>query len=152
MRRPRTQRAFGRSIEVVSDSPRRLRTVLIMGGCYAVGIAIFCGLLTMYVEKTMHGSGAVRVAMMTAASSPCVQQNIGTPLTTGPFILGDLDGNTGSAHITIPVQGPKGEGKLMVDAKKTAGRWNVNAMNLEHNQYQYRLVPSPDRNGCVLAP
>lgn len=77
-----------------------------------------------------HDSDAFHLAISTAETNPVVIQNVGTPLETGRFVSGKMEVSkaAGHAEFSIPISGPKGHGKLYVEAHKTAGSWRMSVL------------------------
>lgn len=146
--------AFGEPVEVLPDKRRGLKIGLIVGCSVVFGLALFTGLLMLFIENLIHHSGAYSAAMVVAEASPCVRETIGAPLKSGWLISGgeDTQGDSGSADLNIPVKGPKGEGNLMVDATETAGQWTVTTMHFAQGKRQFVLLPASGEKGCVAAP
>ena len=73
-------------------------------------------------------------ALKKAQNSPEVQSAIGTPVDTGWMLQGSLNYNNGAgtADLTIPLEGPKGEATLAVKAAKAAtGPWEYSVMEAQ---------------------
>jgi hypothetical protein len=83
------------------------------------------------VMKLIKSSEAYQTAVAAATNSPEVQAKLGTPITTGLMIQGNVKTNTsdgtttGIANLTIPLKGPKGTGSLHYAATKNGSTWVV---------------------------
>ena len=102
-----------------------LVTLLLLcgGGIFAVVSMVF-GLL--------KSSEPFKEALVRANASEEVQTALGTPVETG-FVVGgsvQLNNDSGTATLDIPVTGPKGKGSIHVDATKAAGTWTYSAMDV----------------------
>ena len=78
----------------------------------------------------MANSQAKQMAVSLAEESPAVRQSLGDPLKTGWFVTGEISVNEASGHaeLAIPLSGPKGKGKLFVEAEKHADIWGMNLL------------------------
>lgn len=67
-----------------------------------------------------------------AVANPQVQSALGTPVTDGFFVSGNIStsGASGSASLDIPISGPKGQGSIHVEAKKSAGVWTYSSLEV----------------------
>jgi hypothetical protein len=55
---------------------------------------------------------------------------------------------TGTADIVIPVNGPKGKGRLAVKAEKKSGVWKINSLILVHESKWMQIEPSIPNSTC----
>ncbi len=97
----------------------------IVGGFVA---AVFVGVTSM-----IKSSDAYKVAVQRALDSPAVQARLGTPIHVGRFTRGsiNLNGSSGDANLNIPLQGPRGYAMIAVIAKKSAGRWTFDTLEVD---------------------
>jgi hypothetical protein len=74
-----------------------------------------------------------RVAIERAERSSDVAAELGTPLHVGFFASGELNyfGPNAVASLTIPISGPRGKGRIIVEAKKSAGRWTFQTLEVD---------------------
>ena len=105
--------------------PMSLVTLLLLcgGGIFAAVSMVF-GLL--------KSSEPYKEALVRANASAQVQNAMGTPVEPG-FIVGgsiNLNNDSGTAILDIPVTGPKGKGSIHVDGTKAAGTWTYSAMDV----------------------
>jgi len=100
-------------------------------GIVAVFLA-FGGLAAIYFTAgTMfRDSDAFHLAVAAAQASPVVLAKVGSPVETGRFISGNMEVSpaAGHAELSIPVSGPRGHGKLYVEAHKSAGIWSMTVL------------------------
>lgn len=89
--------------------------------------------LTSFVFGMMKSSDAYAHAMTTARANPDVVEALGSPITEGFFISGEVNvnGASGKADLAIPVTGPKASGTIFVDARKSAGEWRYTTLVVE---------------------
>ncbi len=105
--------------------PMSLVTLLLLcgGGIFAAVSMVF-GLL--------KSSEPYKEAMVRANANEQVQSALGTPVEPG-FIVGgsiNLNNDSGTATLDIPVTGSKGKGSIHVDGSKAAGTWTYSAMDV----------------------
>lgn len=95
----------------------------------AVSIA-FTGAILGIVIFSFRSSGVYADAMETARNNPDIQETLGTPIEPGWFISGNINvsGQSGSANFTVPLEGPRGKGRLSVVADKIAGTWEFDEL------------------------
>jgi hypothetical protein len=96
-------------------------------------IAAFVGGIFALVVGSMKSSDAYTLAMARVAADPQVAEKIGRPVSPGWFISGNVNvnGDSGDANLAIPVSGPKGKGKVYAEAKKSAGQWQFDTLQVE---------------------
>ena len=120
--------------------PAGCLTLLIMFGAFIAGIL---GI----VEATLKSSDAYKLALAKAQSDPRVAENLGQPVQPGWFMSGNINvsGGSGDADISIPVSGPKGKGTIYVVAKKIAGEWQFETLQVavEGQPGRIDLLPAP---------
>jgi hypothetical protein len=108
---------------------------LVPSGCLSglVVAGAFVAIVLSIVFASMRSSDAYRQAVDRAKGSPAVTEALGTPIEEGLFVSGNVsvNGPTGSASLSIPLSGPRGEGKLFVEAKKSAGEWTFSVLVFE---------------------
>jgi len=93
-------------------------------------LVAFLAAILYWVFTIMGNSDPARLAFDTASASPVVIGRLGTPLKKGLLVSGRIEvtGPAGSAEISIPISGPRGEGALYVSARKTAGLWQLDLL------------------------
>jgi Cytochrome oxidase complex assembly protein 1 len=66
-------------------------------------------------------------------TSPEIAQKIGEPLKVGWLASGSINtsNSSGNADISIPISGPKGKGTIYMVAKKSAGLWKFETLQVE---------------------
>ena len=104
-------------------------------GCLAMAMftALFFGAVVFGAFGMMKRSDVYREAVARAHASPAVVAALGTPIEEGRMVSGSIQqaGPGGTAQLEIPLSGPKGDGKLYLDAKRSLGKWEFNALVLE---------------------
>ena len=93
----------------------------------------FVGATYFGVTKVIEGSPAFTEAFARASDNPDVQATLGTPLSPGFGLSGEVkeNGNGGNANFSVPLEGPKGKGTLHVEAKRINGRWNFSRIDVD---------------------
>ena len=96
-------------------------------------LTAFVGGILFIVETSIQHSGFYTEALARTRANPQVIEKIGQPLQAGWFATGSLNssGSSGSADVTIPISGPKGKGTIYVVAKKSAGEWKFETLQVE---------------------
>lgn len=155
--RPRVRFAFDAWSLYDSAGVRREPPQLSKSGRFGVGILCVASCLVLFVvplyfaiDKEMRGSDAYKLAMHTAQSSPCVLNTLGAPLETRGFMTGEMEESSveGSAQLSIPIKGPKGKGRLELQAKKLNGSWEIESLIFAHATMQVILAPSESNRAC----
>ena len=93
----------------------------------------FVGGIFFIVETSFRHSDCYIQGLARAQSNPMVIEKIGQPVTAGWLASGSINvsGPSGNADISIPITGPKGKGSIYVLAKKSAGEWNFQRLEVE---------------------
>jgi hypothetical protein len=114
--------------------------------------ASFIGGILLVVESSFQHSDSYVQALVLARADPQVVEKIGQPLKAGWMASGSINvaGPSGDADISIPISGPKGKGTLHVVAKKSAGQWRFETLQVEVTGAAERidlLRPKDDGSG-----
>lgn len=102
--------------------PRWLAIALIT----TAGVAAFVSVLLVVIEREIKSSPVCQASIERAQESPEVSAAIGRPVRVGWFVSGQLTESTnggGHATLTIPLNGPRGNGVLRVEAQRQSGSW-----------------------------
>jgi len=93
-------------------------------------IAGFIALIASLVFGLMKGSEPYETALAQANASAEVREVLGTPITAGFFVTGEinLENAGGKAKLSFPLSGPLGSSTIDVRATKHAGRWHYTRM------------------------
>jgi hypothetical protein len=148
LRRPRVRFAFGAMPSTLGAEPptgMSSRDKLFTATAAIATFALLVGTLFFALEEEMHHSGVYALTLSEAEHSPCVTSRIGGPLTPGLLVSGDMEESNlkGSAHLSIPVSGQKGNGTLVVSAEKQDGAWRIEELALIQKGHETQLLPSP---------
>ena len=92
----------------------------------------------------LKSSDAYQHALSRARENPAVVSALGAPIKEGYFTSGNISvsGASGEAKLAIPISGPKGEGTIYVEARKSAGEWtySVLVVRIEQTKQQINLL------------
>jgi hypothetical protein len=102
-------------------------------GCLT-GIALFVAciagivLLVLLIAK----SDVYTYALAQARSSPLLVEALGEPIDPGWYVMGTINvtGASGNADIAIPISGPLGAATLYASARKRAGVWSYDVLEV----------------------
>ena len=116
---------------------------LIVAACIALAVSIV-GLVMWSIRQ----SDVYRMAMAKARQNPRLVQILGTPIEPGWLASGSIqiENDSGSANLTIPIHGPREKAKMYLDARKRMGEWTFNSLTVKTDAGdQIELVPpKPD--------
>ncbi|WP_025742633.1 cytochrome c oxidase assembly factor Coa1 family protein [Aquimarina pacifica] len=103
-----------------------------LGGCLTIIILffVFLGSVFFGVSKLMSESVPNEDALIMANEDEYVVSIIGTPIESNGIMSGSISykNNTGSADMSIPIKGPKGEARLFVVGTKEYDEWTYTEM------------------------
>ena len=111
-----------------------VRTGILAGCAAALTIMVVgagsCGYL---IFRSVRMSEAYRMAVEELHRSPAAREALGEPIAEGLLTTGSVGvtNDDGEAKLAIPVSGPKGEGKLHVEAVKKGGPWTMTLLRLD---------------------
>ena len=96
-------------------------------GCLS-GIVLVAGCIAavmFFVFGMMKSSDAYKQAFAKAKANPAVVSSLGEPIKGGLFVSGNINvnGPSGTANLSIPISGPKGDGTVYLKATKSMGEW-----------------------------
>lgn len=96
-------------------------------------LAGFVALIISMVFGMIKSSDAYKLALERAQASPAATAALGTPIQEGWFTMGNIEvnGPMGEANLQIPISGPKSEGDLFVEARKSAGTWTFQTLEVQ---------------------
>lgn len=103
-----------------------------VGGCLTLIVLffIFLGSLIFGVSELITESAPYQDALFKVNEDEYVVNILGEPIETNGIMNGSLSykNNTGSADISIPIKGPKGEAQLFVVGTKQNDQWTYKEM------------------------
>lgn len=105
------------------------------------------------VTGIMKSNDAYKTAIQRAEQNPVVWEKIGHPFRVGSLISGNvnLNGPSGEADISIPIHGDHGSGHIFVSAKKRAGKWTYEVLEV-HVDGDGTVIPLLGAGGGEAAP
>ncbi len=95
-------------------------------GCLGLMViaVIGIGAIVVIVFGSLKSTDVYRGALAKAQRDPRVIQALGSPVTSGFLIKGNVKNHHGEADIEFPIRGPKGEGQVHAVATRDAGGWH----------------------------
>lgn len=101
-------------------------------GCLLVLGALAAVALVVGVFGIIKSSDVYEDAVARARSHPAATAALGEPIETGWYVMGSVEtsGPGGEASLSVPLEGPRGEGTLYVEATKRAGAWTYQTLEL----------------------
>jgi len=98
-----------------------------------VAIASFVFALFSVLEYSFRASDPYNFALKRASASPEVTAKMGSPLQVGWLVSGQihLNNSDGEAAFSIPISGPLGRGRIVIEGKKHAGRWTYQTLEVD---------------------
>jgi hypothetical protein len=107
--------------------------VLVAAGVFAGVFAAILGV--------MKSSDAYQGAMARAGAAPAVTAALGTPVTPGFWVSGNIhvSGPSGQAQLEFPLKGPRGAATIYVEAHKSAGEWRYDTLVVQVTGTRQRI-------------
>jgi hypothetical protein len=95
-------------------------------------VAMFVALLMTVITTSFRSSDVYKQAMAQAAASEPVRAQIGNPIKADWLIAGELkvNGDRGSANLSIPISGSRGRGTIRAVASKSGGVWRFSSLQV----------------------
>lgn len=96
-------------------------------------VAAFVAFLVFFVAGVLKQSEPYKNAVARAKADSRVTSALGTPISEGWFVSGNVHTNLGSgdANLTIHISGPKGKGTITAIATKSGGRWSYSELTVK---------------------
>ena len=128
----------------------------VAGGC---GCLLVLGVLAAVaivfgVFGVIKSSNVYEEALARARSHPAATAALGEPIETGWYLTGSVEtsGPGGEASLSVPLEGPRGEGTLYVEATKRAGAWSYELLELAVEGGERIDLLAGDSTGVTAAP
>ncbi len=101
-------------------------------GFVILSAAFFVGIFLLAMTW-IRSSHVFEEAMDRARNDPRVVRELGEPIRTGWWLLGNIhtSGSSGTADLTIPISGPRNSARIYLEAEKRAGVWNFEYLVVE---------------------
>lgn len=135
------------------------RSPMLWGGC---GCCLGCLLIPIALISLAGGgafwairqSGIQQEALERVRTHPALIESLGEPIETGWMIEGSINVSPGSgeADYSIPLSGPKGEGRLYVVATKPGNDWQFEELYVVLDGSGQRIDLLSEAHGGVSAP
>jgi hypothetical protein len=96
-------------------------------------LGAFVAVVFTVVETSFRKSTVYKEAITRAERDPQVANRIGIPLRPSRVLQGQINvsGSSGTAHMAIPVTGPRGKATIYLDARKAAGTWEFRTLQVQ---------------------
>jgi hypothetical protein len=103
-------------------------------GCLSI-VAIFAAVIALIVTLVfgaMKSSDVYKEAFSKASTNSEVISELGKPIEGGMFVSGSISvsGSSGEADLAIPISGPEKDATVFVVARKIAGVWTYQVMQV----------------------
>jgi hypothetical protein len=112
-------------------------------GCFTAvaGFVAFVASIVLVVFGFVRSSDVYQHALETASSHPAVIEALGEPVAPGWYVTGSINvqGPSGSADISFPISGPRGKATVFAAAKKRAGRWDYEVLEVQVEGREERI-------------
>ena len=115
---------------------------IMLGLLGVLAMAAFVASLLLSIEHTFKSSTVYRISLATARASPEVLGMLGNPVDVRWFVSGELSesyNGAGSATLTIPLRGPRGRGRLYVQAGRQAGTWRFSVLQFQPDGHDSKV-------------
>ena len=101
-------------------------------GSVIVFFALFILAIMVFVFSVIRSTDVFRDAVERAKANPEVRAELGEPVKEGWWVSGNVNtsGPSGTADISIPLQGSIKDGKVYAVAHKSAGRWSYDTLEV----------------------
>lgn len=124
----------------VAHFKRVQRNWAIAGAIVWLAVIALVGSTVFGVMMAFKSSEVYQQAIAKLNATPEAVQMLGAPVDPGfPSGSMQINGPSGQAELSIPVQGSKAKGTLYVQATKEMGRWNFDRIELEIEGSEERL-------------
>jgi len=114
-------------------SRHKTLTIVLALSSLLVMACLFIGGVLAVATLALRSSDAYRLALTRAEHDPLVIAALGAPIHPGWLVTGEIKASRsdGEARLAIPVSGPRGSGKLYVQASKSGGTWAFSQLSVD---------------------
>ena len=120
---------------------RNWKWVVPVGGCFVLIIGAILLVASLYfgVSKVMEDSQPYEYALELINKDEQLLEVLGSPIEKDGMFQGNISWENGdkSAKIIVPIIGPKGEGKLYIDAAGEGDTWIYHEIRVEVNDAEF---------------
>jgi hypothetical protein len=105
--------------------------LVVLGGVLI--LTVFVGGIFLAIFGTMKSSDPYKMAVARARANQEVVAALGSPIAEEWFVSGNINwsGTRGDASLEIPIYGPKGKGRIYLDASKRGGDWTFSELKVK---------------------
>jgi Cytochrome oxidase complex assembly protein 1 len=108
-----------------------------LAGCLipVIGFGGIAALIVVFVMGSIKTAEPYIYGLSRAEKNPQVKAALGDPIQAGIWTNGkvNINNDSGSVDITIPVSGPKGSGTIRVVGTRTAKKWEYSTLDFVPN-------------------
>jgi hypothetical protein len=123
---------------------RNWKWVVPVGGCFTLIIGAIVLFTSIYfgVSNIMEESQPYEYALELINKDEQLIKVLGSPIEKDGMFQGNISWTNGNkvAKITVPVYGPKGEGRLFIDATGEGDEWNYHEIRVEVNDQEFDFL------------
>ena len=123
---------------------RNWKWVVPVGGCFTliIGLVILFSSIYFGVNKVMEDSQPYEYALKLINEDDALVKVLGSPITKDGMFQGNISWVNGNkvAKIVVPIAGPKGKGKLYIDATGEGDEWNYHEIRIEVNNQEFDFL------------
>lgn len=114
--------------------------VSIVGAIVLAGVLFVAGIFAL-VFTAIKSSDVYKHAVQVAKHDTRVVNALGAPISEGWFVSGNINvsGSSGNADLAIPIVGNKAKGTIYVAARKSAGLWTYQTLELRVDGQEDRI-------------
>lgn len=119
----------------------------IVGAIVLAGVLFVAGIFAL-VFTAIKSSDVYKHAVQVAIHDSRAVNALGAPISEGWFVSGNINvsGSSGNADLAIPVTGSRAKGTIYVVAKKSAGLWTYQTLELRVDGQEDRIDLLPPQN------
>jgi len=132
---------------VQPKSRKKMWVIIILSVLLGIFLLIVgcCTLVYFGVKSALKSSQVYVMSIQRAQNSPCAISKLGQPIAAQGLPQGSSSENngSGSADLTMPVQGPQGTGSLHAIASRENSVWTLNSLTLTVAGTDYDLPATP---------
>lgn len=121
-----------------AQPPRKTNKVWLMGcfitACVMLAIGGIISALVFGLPALFKSNDAYRGALEIVRADMRVRSQLGEPIEDGWMPTGNVNvnGDTGSANMSVGISGPNNSGKLYIEATKSAGEWRYQVLKIRY--------------------
>lgn len=123
---------------------RNWKWVVPVGGCFTliIGAIIIFSSLYFGISNIMEESQPYEYALELLNKDETLLEVLGSPIEKDGMFQGNISWTNGNkiAKIVVPIAGPKGEGKLYIDASGKGEEWIYHEIRVEVNEQEFDFL------------